>query len=1244
MLSSTPPSRSRRRRSLIAAAAVASALAATAVVVQPTAQGAQGAPQRPAVKQLPSATHRVTLITGDVVTVTTLADGRQIADVDRPDSAVGGVRLHEIDGDIVVVPDEAFGLLGANKLDRRLFNVTDLIEMGYDDAHLGRVPTIATFTAAATRRDATPDAPTGSKMVRRLSTIRGAALVVGKKQARTFWSSVAPSAGLADPTPTLGAGVAKLWLDGKVEATLKESVPQIGAPEAWAAGYDGTGVTVAVLDTGIDVNHPDFAGQIDGTQSFVPGEGITDINGHGTHVASTIVGTGAASGGDYKGVAPGADLIVGKVLGGPEGSGQDSWVLAGMEWAAQSGADVVSMSLGDSMPSDGTDPMSQAVNNLSEQYGTLFVIAAGNAGPESISTPGAAASALTVGAVDKQDGLAYFSSTGPLTVSGALKPDLVAPGVDITAARSQEMTDGGEGLYRTISGTSMATPHVSGAAAILAQRHPNWTGQQLKEQLMSSTAGLADWYSPYEVGTGRVDVAAAITNPVSGTPTLFFGNYDWPHEPTDVAVTKDLTFTNHGDTDVTLDLALTGTAFILGADTVTVPAGGTATVGVTGDPQAVDFGRHTGYVIGTDAATGTPLTRTSLGLLKEDERYNLNIKLIDRNSAPASSWVGIQMAGDFWPWAVYVDGETTMRMPKGTYSVVTYLDVNGEKADRSGLATLVDPETVLDHSADVVLDASKARLLQTQAPQRAQDRQRKVDFSIIDKFGLESRSAYAVPPMYDDLYVSPTEAMTEGSFMLTTRWRKGEPMLGLSVPGGKLTFETLVQPGSAFDTATNTLATAYAGNGSAADYQGVKAKGRIVVVRRSDAVAPDERVAAATQAGAAALIVVNDGVGGLNEWVGGSTILVATVHRDAGQKLISLARQGRRLTAKQVEFTPWVYDLAREYPDQVPDRPLVYRPTQDQLAKIDAQYYGTRDGLASGYRYDMSLIPTLGAHEREWHPGTRVEWVTPDQVWAESHAQNIYGELPWELVSGFNTFAAKSTTRLEWFRPAIAPGNSDSFAVQTSRWGDYMTWNVQAWSAQSDVMQLGGYLPWGATPMRTQVFQGDTLIHDNPWSADMQWKEVPAGDLPYRVVLDAERPADVFRLSTRTHTEWEFRSDTVTGSDYFEPFPVMQLEYRLPTDLHGDISAGSRQQIALRPTSSNSQALPGHFTQVTLDLSYDDGASWQKVTLTKGADGWWRATLNVPNKAGAFLSVRASAGMDSGYAIRQEIIRAYGVR
>lgn len=1233
-----------RRWQFVSAATAVSLLLSGLAGAQASAQAALNRPAAPA--EPSAATHKVTLVTGDVVTVTTMADGKQTADVDRPDSAVGGVKMQQINGDLYVVPDEAAPLLGAGKLDRRLFDVTALVKMGYDDAGSDAVPLIATYGKPKAHTAAAPDAPRGSKLTGRLKSVNAAMLRTDKRRTRTFWQGVAPRG-----SAKLGAGMAKLWLDARVKADLKESVPLIGAPEAWAAGYTGKGVKVAVLDTGVDVNHPDLAGSIDRTASFVPDEDITDVNGHGTHVAGTIVGSGAASDGAYKGVAPDAELYVGKVLGGKEGYGQDSWVMAGMQWAAESGADVVSMSLGDTYPTDGSDPLSQTVDALSERYGTLFVIAAGNAGPESISAPGAAASALTVAATDKQDRLASFSSTGPLAGSGGMKPDIAAPGVDITSARSQEMTDGGEGMYRTLSGTSMATPHVAGAAAILAQRHPDWTGAQLKEQLMSTAKGLDSGYSPYEVGTGRVDVAAAVRTTVRGTGSLFFGNHTWPMGPDDVAVTKDLTFTNTGAQDVTLDLALTADSgpFSLGATEVTVPAGGTAAVPVTGDPRSTAAGRHVGYVTATDAGTGKPVTRTSLALLKEDERYDLNIKLIGRDGKPAAGWVGVNLAGDVWPWSVYVDGSTTLRMAPGRYTVAGNIDVAGEKADRSGLAVLVDPEAVVeDGPVDVVLDASKARLLRTEAPQRTEDRQRKVDFNVHydgqDPY-TDYRSAYVLPQTYDDVYVSPTKPMKHGEFTLTTRWRKGEPQLALSARGGRLRFDALVQPGSALGTATDRRHVVYAGHGSASAYATIKARGKVVVVRRSDEVSPQERAAAAAAAGAKALIVVNDGAGALAEYVGESAVPVASVHRDAGRALIALARSGTaELTVKQTEYTPYVYDLTRDYPGRVPDRALVYRPAKADLARIDARYYqATGGGTAEGYRSDFTLSPSFNLPEREWHPGTRTEWVTPGQVWREFHTQGLDTALPWSMVSGDNRYARGSTTRLDWFAPVTRPSQNESFGVYNSRWQNYMTWNVQPWASASATMRLGGYLPWGETPTRLRVLQGDKEIYDNPAGGDMQWQEVPAGNRPYRAVLDAERPGDVFRLSTRTHTEWTFTSDTVEG-DSFEPFSVLNLDYALESDLHGDVKADANQKIALKPVPLGGTSLPGRISAVKLDVSYDDGVTWRKVTLAKGADGSWRGSFRTPKKRAGFVSVRASATTNNGFAVRNDIIRAYGLR
>ena len=238
------------------------------------------------------------------------------------------------------------------------------------------------------------------------------------------------------------------------------------------------------------------------------GGALSDVHGHGTHTASTVGGSGAASDGAKKGVAPETQLLIGKVLG-DNGGGSDSMIIGGMEWAVAQGADVISMSLGsNAAPAACNDPMSSAAQELATHSPSLFVIAAGNTGSanNTVSAPGCAPAVLTVGAVDREDVPAWFSSRGPTAVDHNLKPEMSAPGVGISAARS-----GGRGddAYAAMSGTSMATPHVAGAAAIVKQAHPTWTGQQLKAALVSSAKSDV----PGDVraqGAGRLDVIAAV--------------------------------------------------------------------------------------------------------------------------------------------------------------------------------------------------------------------------------------------------------------------------------------------------------------------------------------------------------------------------------------------------------------------------------------------------------------------------------------------------------------------------------------------------------------------------------------------------------------------------------------------------------------------------------------------------------------------------------------------------------------
>ncbi|NJE43371.1 S8 family serine peptidase [Thermococcus sp. GR6] len=313
------------------------------------------------------------------------------------------------------------------------------------------------------------------------------------------------------------SGVRFIQEDYKVQAADSTSVAQIQADAVWNLGYDGTGIVVAVIDTGIDANHPDLQGKVIAWYDAVNGKTTPyDDNGHGTHVAGIVAGTGAASNGQYIGVAPGAKLVGVKVLAA-DGSGSISDIIAGVDWVVQNkdayGIKVINLSLGSSQSSDGTDSLSQAVN-AAWDAGLVVCVAAGNSGPNTytVGSPAAASKVITVGAVDSTDTIASFSSRGP-TADGRLKPEVVAPGVDIIAPRAAGTSMGTpiDTYYTKASGTSMATPHVAGVAALLLQAHPDWTNSKIKTALIET----ADIVAPAEIadiayGAGRVNVYKAI--------------------------------------------------------------------------------------------------------------------------------------------------------------------------------------------------------------------------------------------------------------------------------------------------------------------------------------------------------------------------------------------------------------------------------------------------------------------------------------------------------------------------------------------------------------------------------------------------------------------------------------------------------------------------------------------------------------------------------------------------------------
>ncbi|MFH9061915.1 S8 family peptidase [Streptomyces coeruleorubidus] len=761
------------KRACAATVATAAAVALAAGMTSPAS--ANGEQTTAAAKQASvTAKHRITLITGDRVVLD--AKGRVVGLERAKGREDIPVQIRKLDGHTFVIPADAVRLVAAGKLDQRLFDVTELNKSATRKAQKKGLKVIVGYqgSAAATKADVRD----AGRLSHSLKTVNADAVQTPQEDAPELWDAVTNG----DKT---ASGIAHVWLDGVRKASLDKSVPQIGAPKAWAAGYDGKGVKIAVLDTGVDATHPDLKGQVIGAKNFTTSPDTTDKVGHGTHVASIAAGTGAKSGGKYKGVAPGAKIINGKVLD-DGGFGSDSEVLAGIEWAAAEGADVVNMSLGGG-DTPAIDPLEAAVNKLSEEKGILFAIAAGNEGgfgEQTIGSPGSAAAALTVGAVDDKDVLADFSSRGP-GMDGALKPDVTAPGVDITAASApgnQIAAEVGEkpAGYMTISGTSMATPHVAGAAALLKQQHPEWKYPELKGALTGSTKGGK--YTPFQQGSGRIQVDKAIKQSVIANPSsVSFGVQQWPHTD-DKPVTKELTYRNLGTKAVTLKLTSTATNpkgqaapagfFKLGATSVTVPAGGKASVPFTVNTKlggTVD-GAYSSYVVATG---GGQTVRTAAAVQREVESYDVTLKFLNRDGKPATNYSadlaavsGLGTGKFFSPYDA--DGTVTTRVPKGGYVLNTNVFVGDDPAKFEGADWLGMPKLNVTKNTTVTLDARKAKPVDITVPDKAA----KSEFAMADYTVETDDSSYGFGWLLDSYadirtaHVGPQ--ITDGS--VTQQW------------------------------------------------------------------------------------------------------------------------------------------------------------------------------------------------------------------------------------------------------------------------------------------------------------------------------------------------------------------------------------------------------------------------------------------------------------------------------------------
>ncbi|MEU7852622.1 S8 family serine peptidase [Nonomuraea sp. NPDC049141] len=1263
---------------------------------------------------------KVTLITGDTVTYSKDGSGRASVVVDPDDGREA--RTYQAEQDehgYYVIPADAGPYVSSGLLDKELFNVDYLAVNGYGDAKADRLPLIVQYQPQVKSGDVAGKARSlkGGAEPLVLKSIDGAALKVDKKQARAFWQSVTgettPEA-KAKASPALENGLRKVWLDGKVKALDDVSNPQIGAPKAWAAGFDGTGATVGIIDTGIDDKHPDLQDRIAAARSFVPagspGGGdpanATDKFGHGTHVAGIIAGSGAASSGRYKGVAPGARLTIAKALD-DTGSGNNSEIIAAMEWqAATEHARVVNMSLGSNGATDGTDPLSQAANDLTAEYGTLFVVAAGNSGPGrfTVAAPGAATSALTVGAVDSADKIASFSSRGPrLSDDFAIKPEITAPGVNIVAARAAG-TSLGEGSsvpgggpiddnYTAASGTSMATPHVAAAAGILAAQHPDWTADQLKTALVGTAQPLGAT-SPYDQGAGRLDIGRAVTQQVFDDLSVVSAGFTDPY--TGQTLTKKVTYRNTGKDPVTLALSLAlthgdaqapaGMASIT-PSSLTVPAGGTASADLTIEPTLGEPGWYEGRLTAT---AGTDRLTAPIAFRKQAQMDTVRVKLVGKpewalHPGPLSVIrVGDTdplLAGE--PLTVVTENWRTTDVP-GTVETVIKLAHGGVystsaapwwytmPAHQLQYGLLIAPETKLDGDTTITLDATKAEQLQISTPRESEP----VFLNTMNVRTTASGRMYAgasllsyEPVIAGGYWVTPLKSKPSiGTFTFLFDEIRRAPEVSLSVPGLRLhpsyisEHDALV-PKFAADQRLSLTTT------------GADVRGKLVYLPARNSLQLLLADLDLAIKGGAAGVITSDRFA----WILSATAYTAqnklpllwidSAEADTlGKAMARKPYPTGKLTVQPT--SPFEYKLAYYLKGTTAGR-LTFAPKARELTEIDTTYHaefpmqqGTWGPYPNFNEVDHTFIPVQPLSVRGSHlfgaPLTRTEYYNTtgsEVLWQRDYQFRDPATDTTRLATSERGFTRATQERENW-NEALLP-------TQIANGPDRPDWADPGvfcdTCRQGDRMRLRALAPFGlgyytdaSDPSHTYVgapgdeqthlFSGDTEVQPQVDEIGVPYYSVPAGSGTYRLT-DVWKDAFAGKHSgTSVESTWTFRSARPVKNNA----PYTCIDSVLFDDKQ---PCGKLPLIQLRyqlNLPGNDTVAAGRLFTFTVKA---EGASALRIWTSADKGAHWSPATVLPGLGGSYkvltlnpagsITIKAEAKDKDGNTVSQTVADAY---
>ena len=1206
----------------------------------------------------------------------TLITGEKVNAIVNSQGGLSGIRLAGASGEermtsvfsrggnVYVIPQTAQELVDNHMLDMELFNLTKLHASGYDDASTEQLPVIVEYHKGTLQGPAVPNVLPGTSLNGELEIIDSAAISIAKDQATGVMQQL-----LAD------SSVEGVWLDAMVQShdsakaeTLTPTVPLTGAYGKYANLFNGQGVKVAVLDTGYDIEHPDLAGKVVASQAFVYPASIDDLAGHGTHVASTIAGTGAASNGKWVGVAPGAELIIGKVLG-DTGSGSTSGILNGMIWAVDSGADIVSMSLGGySTACDG--PLVDAVEALSDQ--ALFVISAGNSYTrESIGVPGCAPSALTVGAIDRDNNTAIFSSRGPSPDGHSAKPDIASQGVDVVAGAV-----GGQGAlaYTSMSGTSMAAPHVSGGAAIVLQARPELTPKELKQVLTSSVVDTNAHV--LEQGAGPMDVNRAVVQSVIAAPNLELGHFEYEGN-TDIHYTQ-VSLRNISDADVELKVRmeligedgktqLPATLAGLGVKTVVVPANGEVSVPVWIDPSVAlrnsAYGSITGRIKGQSVGKQDVQLTVPFSFWIEQPMVKLTVSALDRFglAADTPSKFYIMNAEDEWAsYSTFADGTRTLTIPKGEYSVVANI-MTFDNPKSGGLvesaAMMAKLGQKLDSDTQMVFDASQATKVEFKTDKPISNQGFAFGFTYaLDDNKVAQAGAYELAPDYvNDIY--GWSQGRDDRLMTFVSTRAFAPEAALTTDSGMQI--DYIKPGAALSfNGTGSAELAYAGViDYSTDWSQVEVAGKVALVDVPYYITTS-LVTQLMNKGATGLLVNRPGTDGRYKpsLLGTPKVPVAMITANTADMLKEELDKGAvtlNWSGTAPEYTPYAYSLNHVTKGAV-DSGLI-RVHDHKLGRVDASYYSTND-VRPGWTDVMASMGALrefyssGSPQMLMLPTKRTEYFSVDDniSWTNVVMGASVINSQGALFDGPRQYVAGEHEQTSWFKAARGATLYTSGTPLVNRMTNQLRWAIPAYGDAAGHDGVSGYN--GSYSYAIAVNgESTTLINGMLELGD------ETNEITYLVNYYQRGVASGYEsMGSEYMTQFTFQTDVETQGSQ----PILVPHIDLPLAMDNTFAAH-------KPMSFNVSGVMDRQSQVDLSevkvrysygnecrlLRYTYCETTNRVDLgamqdanVEQVNGQWVATIPNDTDAGNYVHLHIEMMGQNGSSVTQTVVRAYQVK